>query len=95
MSGYFVVVDMVVQPGAEAEVASVFSGPFKAAISAQEGFRSVQLLKPSDGLCYLLVITFADQVLQQKWVATELHAEVWGAMEACCSSTSVHIFQTV
>lgn len=95
MSQYVVIVDMVVGPGAEEEVARVFSGPFKAAIVAQEGFRSVELLKPSDGLSHLLVISFADQALQQKWVASDLHTEVWSAMEASFSTYSVRTFHTV
>jgi heme-degrading monooxygenase HmoA len=95
MSEYVVVVDMVVRPGAEAELARVFSGPFKAAISSQEGFRSVQLLKPTDDVSYLLVISFADQALQETWVGTDLHTEVWSAMEASFDTYSVRIFHTV
>ncbi len=95
MSQYVVIVDMVVRSGAEAEVERVFSGPFKAAISAQEGFGSVQMLAPSDGLSYLLVISFANQALQQQWVATDLHTEVWSAMEASFSTYSVRTFHSV
>jgi heme-degrading monooxygenase HmoA len=95
MSQYVVIVDMVVRPGAEEEVAGVFTGPFTAAISAQEGFRSVQLLKPTDDLSYLLVISFADRALQEKWVASDLHTEVWSAMEANFETYSVRLFHTV
>lgn len=95
MSEYVVIVDMVLRPGAEAEVARVFSGPFKAAISSQEGFRSVQLLKPFDSLSCLLIIGFADEALQQKWVATDLHGEVWSAMKANFSSYSIRTFHSV
>jgi len=79
---YVVVVDIAVRAGSEQEVARLFTGPFTTAISAQEGFRSVALLKPAGGLDYLLVITFTDPSLQQKWVATDLHGEVWSALEA-------------
>ena len=92
---YFVVVDMVIRPGAEADVERLFSGPFRAAISSQEGFRSVELLKPSDGLSHLLVISFADEALQQRWVATDLHTQVWSAMEASFSTYSVRTFHTM
>lgn len=95
MSQYVVVVHMVVRSGAEGEVARVFSGPFTEAISSQEGFRSVQLLKPTDALSYLLVIGFADQALQEKWVATDLHTEVWSAMEANFETYSVRLFHAV
>lgn len=92
MSHYVVVIDIVVRPGADAELARVFSGPFKAAILAQDGFRSVQLLRPLEGNAYILIISFADRALQQKWVATDLHAEVWSAMEVSFSSYSLRTF---
>ena len=94
MSHYVVIVEIVVRAGAESEVARLFSGPFMAAISAQDGFRSVQLLKPLDGLSHLLIISFADQELQRKWVGTDLHTEVWSAMEAHFSTYSVRTFHT-
>ncbi len=71
-----------IKPGREAAAQSVFAGPFKAAISAQPGFKNVQFLKPRDGGDHVLAIAFESQTLQQKWVATDLHTHVWSQMEA-------------
>ena len=37
---------------------------------------------PQDGGDYVLAIAFESQTLQQKWVATDLHTQVWSQMEA-------------
>ena len=95
MSAYVVVVDMAVRADAGEEIARIFAGPFKEAISAQEGFRSVELLKPVEEHDYLLVIVFSERSLQQRWVSTDLHAEVWSAMEATVSHCRVRSFHTV
>jgi heme-degrading monooxygenase HmoA len=60
----------------------VFHDPFRPAISVQEGFQNVQLLRSEDGGDYVLTIGFSNQALQQKWVATDLHHQVWPQMEA-------------
>ena len=95
MSWYVVVVEMAVRADAEEQIARVFAGPFIAAISAQEGFQSVELLKPSKGQDYLLVIAFSERSLQERWVGTDLHTEVWSAMEETFSRFHVRSFHTV
>lgn len=95
MSVYVVVVDMAARPDAEEQLSQIFTGPFSTAISAQEGFQSVALLKPLEGHDYALVITFSERSLQERWVATELHTEVWSPMEATCSRCHVRLFHTV
>jgi heme-degrading monooxygenase HmoA len=47
--------------GSENATERVFSGPFKAAISAQPGFSDVKFLRPDDGGKYILVIAFENQ----------------------------------
>lgn len=74
---------------------AVFAGPFKAAITAQPGFRDVQFLRPGDGGDYVLSIAFEDQPLQQQWVATDIHGKVWSQMEAHFDGYTVHTFNTV
>jgi heme-degrading monooxygenase HmoA len=74
-------VGMAVRAGHEQPLEKDYSGSFKEAISAQEGFSGVSLLRPNDGGEYLLSIVFENQALQQKWVATELHGQVWPMME--------------
>lgn len=95
MSLYVVVVDMVVRPDEESDLAGKFSGPFMAAITAQPGFKSVELLRPTDGHSHLLVIRFTDRSLQQTWLASELHTEVWSPIEAHLRHYSVRTFHTV
>ena len=84
-----------VKPGREQAAEGVFSGPFKAAISAQPGFKGVQFLRPDEGGDYVLSIAFESQPLQQKWVATDLHTQVWGQMEANFDGYSVKTFTAV
>jgi len=72
-----------------------FHGPFKAAISKQEGFKSVALLRPVDGGDTVLTIAFESRELQQKWVATELHQQVWSLMERHFAGYSLRAFEDV
>jgi heme-degrading monooxygenase HmoA len=74
-------VDIRVRAERAGALEAVFAGPFSAAIRAQEGFRDVRLLRPLEGGDYVLSIAFEQQALQQKWVATDLHARVWSQME--------------
>jgi len=54
-----------VKAGQEQALEKVYVGPFTAAISAQEGFRHVSLLRPDDSGDYVLNIAFENQTLQQ------------------------------
>lgn len=84
-----------VKPGREADARSVFAGPFKPAISAQPGFEGVEFLTPVDGGDHVLVIVFESQALQQKWVATDLHTQVWSQMEANFDGYTVKAYNTI
>ncbi len=79
--------------GAAAE--QVCNGPFRAAIAAQEGFMAVSLLRPDDGGDHILSIAFENQALQQKWVATDLHNQVWSQMEGHFDGYSLRTFTAV
>jgi heme-degrading monooxygenase HmoA len=83
------------KPGHEEAAEKVFSGPFHAAITAQEGFRHVMLLRPDEGRSHVLSIAFENPTLQQKWVATELHGKVWSQMEAHFDGYSLKSFTSV
>ena len=54
----------------------------------------MQLLRPLDGGEYVLSIQFENQALQQKWVATDLHTQVWSQMEANFEGYSVTKYDT-
>lgn len=88
-------VDIKVKSGREDAARGVFTGPFKAAITAQPGFKDVRFLKPSDGGDYVLAIAFENQTLQQKWVATDLHTQVWSQMEANFDGYAVKTYETI
>lgn len=89
-------VDLAVNPGATEDLEAVFRNTFSTAISQQPGFQAVDLLKPSESAKdYRLTIAFANQQLQQQWVATDLHQEVWPQIESRCSRYSVSYYTGV
>lgn len=88
-------VKVKMKPGQAAAAEKVFSGPFKAAITAQPGFRDVQFLRPSDDGDYVLSIAFENQSFQQQWVKTDLHGEVWSQMEQNFEGYTVTTFNTI
>jgi heme-degrading monooxygenase HmoA len=88
-------VKIEIKPGHGVVAEQVFAGPFKAAISAQPGFSGIQFLRPGDDGYYVQSIAFESQKLQQQWVATELHAKVWPAMEEHFAGYSLNIFNAV
>ncbi len=88
-------VGITMKDGQADAAAQVFAGPFSAAIRAQEGFHAVSLLRPDDGGDHILSIAFENQALQQKWVATDLHNDVWAQMEAHFAGYSLRTFTAV
>ena len=92
---YVVQVAIKVKPGREQAAQGIFAGPFRPAISAQPGFKGVEFLKPVDGGEYVLAIAFESQTLQQQWVATDLHTQVWSQMEANFQGYTVKSYNTI
>lgn len=86
---------IIVKSGREEAAQRVFEELFKPAISAQPGFKRVEFLKPLDGGEYVLAIAFESQTLQQKWVATDLHTQVWSQMEANFAGYTVKSYNTI
>jgi heme-degrading monooxygenase HmoA len=84
-----------VKPGREDAAQSVFAAPFKSAILSQPGFKGVEFLKPVDGGEFVLAIAFESQTLQQKWVATDLHTQVWSQMESNFDGYTVQAYNTI
>ena len=84
---------MQVKPGQTPALEELFRGPFREAISAQPGFRDVQLLQPQQGEGdSILAIRFETQALQQQWVASDLHGQLWPRMESLLSGYSLALF---
>jgi len=88
-------VDMQTKPGSEHALEKTFLEIFRPAISRQDGFRGVELLRPSEKGDYRLSIAFDERSLQKKWVASDLHQEVWPQMEALCGSYAVKYYNSV
>jgi len=84
-----------VKDGEKEMLENAFLGSFKAAISAQEGFKAATLLRPDGAGDYSLSIAFENQALQQKWVATDLHQKVWPMMEKHIAQFAVQTFTAV
>jgi heme-degrading monooxygenase HmoA len=93
-------VDMRVKPGAQQALEKTYTEIFRPAISRQEGFRGVELLRPNqqsdgEGSKWRLSIAFESHALQKKWVALDLHQEVWPQMENHFVDYSVNDYTAV
>jgi heme-degrading monooxygenase HmoA len=89
-------VDMRVKPGAQAALEKTYTEIFHPAISRQEGFRGVELLRPNhQGDEWRLRIAFDSHALQKQWVALDLHQEVWPQMENHFADYSVNDYTAV
>jgi heme-degrading monooxygenase HmoA len=89
-------IELKVKPGQQQALEKTYLEKFRPAISTQEGFNAAQLLHSNDEQAnYRLSLAFDHQALQQKWVATELHQEVWPALADQCTEFSVQGYSTV
>jgi heme-degrading monooxygenase HmoA len=89
-------VDMQVKPGVQQALEKTYTEIFRPAISRQEGFRGVELLRPNhEGDQWRLSIAFESHAWQKKWVALDLHQEVWPQMEDHFSDYSVNDYTAV
>jgi heme-degrading monooxygenase HmoA len=83
-------VELKAKLGSQVHLEETFFERFYPAISAQAGFIAAQLLRSNDNAAnYRLCLSFDQQTSQQKWVATELHQEVWKLIEGLCETCSV------
>jgi hypothetical protein len=98
-------VDMSVDPAKEQEMLRYFDAVFRPAARKFQGFIDVRILKlrstlmgtmPGD-VNYRFSISYDSEELRQKWIASEIHIEVWGQMEKFLSSTdyTVVLFDVV
>ena len=90
-------VDLSVKAGMTKALESTYRDVFVPAISKQAGFSEAKLLKAisSEAHSHRLVIAFEREELQKKWVATDLHQQVWPKMDANIAQFSVHNYETV
>jgi heme-degrading monooxygenase HmoA len=85
-------VDLDVRAGAENALLGTYRDVFRPAIERQEGFQSVRLLRPADPGPYRLAIVFSEEADRLRWVASDLHQQVWPQIEAHCASYAPHLF---
>ena len=89
-------IELKTNAGLQQSLEKTYLEKFYPAISAQEGFNAAQLLRSNDhDTNYRLCLAFDRQASQQKWVATDLHQEVWPAIAHHCAEFSVQRFSTV
>lgn len=89
-------VDIMAKPGSELALEKTYVDVFRPAVSSQEGFDRVELLRSNrTGVDYLLSIAFDLQASQQNWVASDLHQQVWPEMESQCESCAVKDYTSV
>ena len=87
-------VDLAIDAAKEQEMVRYFQTVFRPAAQKFRGYVDVRMLKlravpvgtAPAGINYRFAITYESEELRQKWVASEIHQEVWGSMEKMLSS---------
>jgi heme-degrading monooxygenase HmoA len=81
--------DLAVDPAKEQRMLQFFQEKFRPAAARQPGFIDVRMLKLKSalrgaappGANYQFVLTFESEALRQKWISTDLHKQLWPAIE--------------
>ncbi len=92
-------VDLAVDPAKESEMLHNFETIFRPAASKQLGYIDVKMCKLRStvagkapaGFNYRFVLTFANEDLRQKWIATETHKKVWPTIENTLSNKDYNV----
>lgn len=98
-------VEMAVDPAKEQEMLRYFQTVFRPAAMKFRGYIDVRMLKvlavpvgtAPAGLNYRFAITYESEELRQKWIASEIHQDVWGGMETMLSTPNytVILFEVI
>jgi heme-degrading monooxygenase HmoA len=91
--------DLSVDPAKEQEMVRYFETVFRPAAQTFEGYIDVRVLKlraaltgaAPAGVNYRFALAYQSEELRQKWVTSDVHATVWGAMEKTFSSTNYNV----
>lgn len=83
-------VDLSVDPAREAEMLQCFEKTFKPAAEKFQGYMDVKIVKlrkaffgkAPAGINYRFVLRYQSEELRQPWIASDIHQEVWGMIEA-------------
>ena|ERR1051326_3978119 len=82
-------VDMSVDPTKETQMLRDFEVHFKPAATQFAGYVDVKIIKlrkafvgrAPEGINYRFVLRYESEELRQKWIASDIHQQVWGMME--------------
>jgi len=82
-------VDLSVDPAKEAQMLRDFQAHFKPAAAQFAGYIDVKIVKlrkafvgqAPEGMNYRFVLRYENEELRQKWIASDIHQEVWGIIE--------------
>ena len=82
-------VDMSVDPAKETHMLRDFEIHFKPAAAQFAGYVDVNIIKlreafvgqSPEGVNYRFVLRYEREELRQKWIASDIHQEVWGMIE--------------
>ena len=83
-------VDLSVDPSRELEMLRCFENDFKPAAEKFRGYIDVKVVKlrkafvgkAPAGINYRFVLRYENEELRQPWIASDIHQEVWGMIEA-------------
>ena len=82
-------VDMSVDPAKETQMLRDFERRFKPAAAQFAGYQDVKIVRlrkafvgrPPEGVNYRFILRYESEELRQKWIASDIHQEVWGLIE--------------
>jgi hypothetical protein len=98
-------VDLAIDAAKEQEMLRYFQTVFRPAAMKFRGYVDVRMLQvravpvgtAPPGINYRFAITYENEELRQKWVASDIHQEVWGGMEKMLSTPdyTVILFEVI
>jgi hypothetical protein len=82
--------DLAIDPAQEAQALHYFEAVYRPTAKQFEGYIDLRLLKLTAalvgtapaGINYRFSITFTNEELRLKWVASDAHTDVWGRLES-------------
>jgi hypothetical protein len=92
-------VDLSIDPAKEAQMLRDFETHFKPAAAQFAGYLDVKIVKlrkafvgqAPAGMNYRFVLRYESEELRQKWIASDIHQEVWGMIEETLHSKDCDI----
>jgi hypothetical protein len=92
-------VDLTVLPAKEQEMKKHFHDVFKPAAVKQKGYIDVQILKlrstlagsAPQGVNYRFILLYESEDLRQKWIASDVHQQVWPPIEKMLVHTKYNV----